>query len=259
MSFKIISHIKELRFLQLTIFTVLYLLLSPLLGNSVIFKILTQLFFINSLLVSLSASGKQVRLRGLLWSLWVAAVLFYLLAQSGNASELRLWWLGLEIGSVALLLLCCVVATFSFIFQSQRIHLDTIFAAVIAYLLIAIIFAQIYALLMLGEPASFKFPSGPVMDSDSIFRSDLVYFSLVTIATLGYGDIVPQLGLAKMLAVVEAVLGQFYVAVLVAWLVGTFISQSLREGRQDRERKPISDGGQRENDESIISKKIPTG
>jgi voltage-gated potassium channel len=140
-----------------------------------------------------------------------------------------------------------------------RIHLDTIFAAVMAYLLIAIIFAQIYALLMLGEPASFKFPSAPVMDSDSIFRSDLVYFSLVTIATLGYGDIVPQMGLTKMLAVVEAVMGQFYVAVLVAWLVCTFISPSLREGRQDREPKPISDSGQRENGESIIPEKIPAG
>jgi hypothetical protein len=160
----------------------------------------------------------------------VAAVLFFLLAASGYAPELRPCWYALEIGSITLLLLCCVAATLSFIFQSQRIHLDTIFAAVMAYLLIALIFAQIYALLMIGEPASFKFPSSAVMDSDNVFRSDLVYFSLVTIATLGYGDIVPQMGLAKMLVVVEAVLGQFYVAVLVAWLVGMLISQSLRPG-----------------------------
>jgi len=102
-----------------------------------------------------------------------------------------------------------------------------------AYLLIALIFAQIYALLMIWEPASFKFPSSVVMDSDNIIRSDLVYFSLVTIATLGYGDIVPQMGLAKMLVVVEAVVGQFYVAVLVAWLVGMLISQSLRPGHPE--------------------------
>jgi len=59
--------------------------------------------------------------------------------------------------------------------------------------------------------------------------------------------------------VVEAVMGQFYLALLVAWLVGTFISQSLREGWQDREPKPISDGGQRENVATIIPEKIPTG
>ena len=230
MFFKMPAHLQELRFLQLTIFTVLLLIVSSLLGNTIIFKIFAQLFFLNSLLVSLSASGKKIRLRGLLWGLWAAAVLFFLLEGSGYAPELRSWWYALEIGSITLLLLCCVATTLSFIFQSQRIHLDTIFAAVMAYLLIALIFAQIYALLMIWEPASFKFPSSVVMDSDNIIRSDLVYFSLVTIATLGYGDIVPQMGLAKMLVVVEAVVGQFYVAVLVAWLVGMLISQSLRPG-----------------------------
>ena len=233
MFFKMPAHLQELRFLQLTIFTVLLLIVSSLLGNTIIFKIFAQLFFLNSLLVSLSASGKKIRLRGLLWGLWAAAVLFFLLAGSGYAPELRSWWYALEIGSITLLLLCCVATTLSFIFQSQRIHLDTIFAAVMAYLLIAMIFAQIYALLMIWEPASFKFPSSVVMDSDNIIRSDLVYFSLVTIATLGYGDIVPQMGLAKMLVVVEAVVGQFYVAVLVAWLVGMLISQSLRPGHPE--------------------------
>lgn len=233
MFLKIPSHLQELRFLQLTIFAVIFLIVSPFLGNTIIFKIFAQLFFLNSMLVSLSASGKKIHLRGLLWGLWAAAVLFFILATSGYGPELRLWWYGLEIASIALLLLCCAAATFYYIFRSHRIHLDTIFAALMAYLLIALIFAQIYALLMIFEPASFKFPSPAVGDFDHIVRSDLAYFSLVTIATLGYGDIVPQVGLAKMLAVVEAVVGQFYVAVLVAWLVGMFISQSLRPGHPE--------------------------
>jgi voltage-gated potassium channel len=240
MFLKISSHLKALLFLQLTLFTILFLVVSPILGNRVIFKILTQLFFLNALLVSLSASGKQVRLRGLLWVLWAAAVLFYRLAASGYAAELRLWWFGLEIAFTVLLLLCYVIATLSFIFQSSRIHLDIIFAAIMAYLLIAMIFAQIYALLMIGEPASFKFPASAVMDADNIFRGDLVYFSLVTIATLGYGDIVPQVGLARMLAAIEAVMGQFYVAVLVAWLVGMLISQSLRPSHPEGKETPLN-------------------
>jgi hypothetical protein len=83
MFFKMPAHLQELRFLQLTIFTVLLLIVSSLLGNTIIFKIFAQLFFLNSLLVSLSASGKKIRLRGLLWGLWAAAVLFFLLAGSG--------------------------------------------------------------------------------------------------------------------------------------------------------------------------------
>src|SRR5262249_17894003 len=50
----------------------------------------------------------------------------------------------------------------------------------------------------------------------------LIYFSFVTIATLGFGDISPRLPLAQMLVVLEAVLGQFYVAVVIAWLVSVY-------------------------------------
>ena len=55
----------------------------------------------------------------------------------------------------------------------------------------------------------------------------MLYFSLVTLATLGYGDILPSSPLTQMLAVVEAVIGQFFMAVLVAWLVGMFIADNF--------------------------------
>ena len=51
--------------------------------------------------------------------------------------------------------------------------------------------------------------------------SDMVYFSFVTMSTLGYGDIRPQTPAAKTLAWMQAVLGQFYLAVLVAWIVNS--------------------------------------
>jgi voltage-gated potassium channel Kch len=55
-----------------------------------------------------------------------------------------------------------------------------------------------------------------------------IYFSLVTLTTLGYGDIVPTAAAARMLAAVEAVVGQLYLAVLVARLVGLHIAQARR-------------------------------
>jgi hypothetical protein len=51
------------------------------------------------------------------------------------------------------------------------------------------------------------------------------YFSFVTIATLGYGDITPHLPFSQMLVVCEAMFGQFYVAVVLAWLVSMYASQ----------------------------------
>jgi len=69
MSLKIPAHLKELRFLQLTLYTLIFLIISPLLSGSFIFSILTQIFILNSLLVSLSAGGFENRYKLVLWSL----------------------------------------------------------------------------------------------------------------------------------------------------------------------------------------------
>jgi voltage-gated potassium channel len=226
-SLRLPSHLKELRFLQLTLYTLIFLIISPLLSGSLIINILAQVFILNSLLVSLSAGGPKRRHKEVLWSLWGLSLVGYLLAASGVAPTLTPLWRLLDIIFSALLLLGCVVVTFSFIFRSHRVSLDTIFAAVVAYLFIAFTYAQLYQLISLFQPGSFLFPSRNTA-SFQVFQSDMVYFSLVTIATLGYGDIVPKMPLARMVAAVEAVVGQFYVAILVAWLVGMFISHSLR-------------------------------
>ena len=65
----------------------------------------------------------------------------------------------------------------------------------------------------------------------------MIYFSLITIVGVGYGDILPLLPFPRMLAAVEAVVGHFYMAVLIGWLVGMFISQALRPVRSRRRRK----------------------
>ena len=65
-------------------------------------------------------------------------------------------------------------------------------------------------------------------DSYTIFHGVMLYFSLVIITTVGVGDIVPLTPVARTLTVIEAMTGQFFVAILVAWLVGRFISQSPR-------------------------------
>jgi voltage-gated potassium channel len=94
---------------------------------------------------------------------------------------------------------------------------ERIFAALDAYLMIGLMFAICYAVLDKVDPASFGSPSEIDLTMDRA-----IYFSFVTIATLGYGDIVPLGGLARGLAILEAVTGQMYLAVLVAWLVSLF-------------------------------------
>ncbi len=56
----------------------------------------------------------------------------------------------------------------------------------------------------------------------------MIYFSFVTLATLGYGDILPDSNLTRSVAILEAIIGQFYVAVIVAVLVSAFVSQRMQ-------------------------------
>jgi hypothetical protein len=101
---------------------------------------------------------------------------------------------------------------------SLPVDTDHLMAALSAYLLVGVFWGAIYVAVEEGIPGSLlaagsRFPHG--MD-----LSDGIYFSFVTLATLGYGDITPVTPIARGLAVFEAVVGQFYLAVLVARLVG---------------------------------------
>jgi Ion channel len=91
---------------------------------------------------------------------------------------------------------------------------ERILAALDVYLLAGLAFAVGYWVLDQTWPASFGLASGRHLDLPGA-----IYFSFVTIATLGYGDIVPVSEAARGLAILEAVGGQMYLAVLVARLV----------------------------------------
>lgn len=103
-----------------------------------------------------------------------------------------------------------------------KIDGNKILGAICLYLLLGLIWAVMYTLLQLSFSNSFQ-----VMQQDTqwfMLFPDFVYFSFVTITTLGFGDISPSLPTAKFLVYLEAVVGQFYIAILVASLVGSRMS-----------------------------------
>jgi ion channel len=101
-----------------------------------------------------------------------------------------------------------------------RVDTERLLAALDAYLLAGLLFAVAYWMLDRGWPASF---GGATVGKLEL--PDAIYFSFITIATLGYGDVVPVSPPARGLAMVEAVSGQMYMAVLVARLVSLYSRQ----------------------------------
>ena len=117
-----------------------------------------------------------------------------------------------------------VVIILQIIARSNEITKETLYAAIVAYLLIALMWAFLYMVLELAIPGSFSFPDR----SQRLETMGFEYFSFVTITTLGYGDIVPLTNKASALALLEALIGQIYLVVLVAWLVGMHVSSKTR-------------------------------
>ena len=114
------------------------------------------------------------------------------------------------------------------IFARERITVDGVLGAVCGYLLAAGAWANVYAVVEFTLPGSFSVGAAFKEFSDWEGQKALLnYFSVVTLTTMGYGDITPVRSPATALAMLEAVFGQFYIAVVVAQLVGLRLAQAF--------------------------------
>ncbi len=119
------------------------------------------------------------------------------------------------------------------IVRGREVSGDTINGAFCVYLLIALFFANLYGLLEHLEPNSFQLQDhlGPMPAAGARRHSLLTYYSLVTLTTVGYGDVLPRTAPSRTLAAVEAVIGQFYVAVIVAQLIALKVTAATQPAR----------------------------
>ncbi|WP_239488887.1 potassium channel family protein [Luteitalea sp. TBR-22] len=105
------------------------------------------------------------------------------------------------------------------VFSDGPITLGRIEGAVAVYLLVGVLWALLYEGILLRDPGALAVATGrPVTESD------LSYYSFVTLTTVGYGDVTPVAPVARSLAVMEALIGQLYPAVLIARLVSLEIA-----------------------------------
>ena len=217
---------QEWRFLQLTLFIAAWMLLSPLIPDRWLVQVFLQAFLLNSVLVTLWANPQWSGARRVAAALWCVSLAGSLLAVL-PLPDRWLRWARLA-GDVSLLPLLAMLAVgiLGFIFRGKRLSIDGILATVAVYLIVALMFAQFYVLVLAADPTSFSLPIPAAERSPQLLQSDMLYFSLVTLATVGYGDILPHTEFARMLAMLEAVVGQFYVAVVVAVFVGMYTAQS---------------------------------
>ena len=112
-----------------------------------------------------------------------------------------------------------VVLILRFVMQAETVNNDVVFAALSVYLLFGLIFGFIYFMVERVWPGSLVHTGAGNFLEGGIQLGQAIYFSFVTLATLGYGDIIPASDVIRSLAIVETMCGQVYLVVLVARLV----------------------------------------
>jgi hypothetical protein len=145
----------------------------------------------------------------------IAAILLLILVRFASERGYLPIAPGLVLGLYGLIGLLAAAGTLRFAVSADRVDSEAVYAALSTYLLAGLFFGQIYWSVEQAWPGSLTGPD-PVSDSTA------VYYSFVTLATLGYGDYLPRSDLARGIATFEVIGGQLFLAVMVARLIGAF-------------------------------------
>lgn len=220
------DHMSGARFGRLLLFLLVYLFVSPFIPSGAAAAVVVHLLLSVMLFFAAYAVQRQQGQRSVALGIVALALLLY--------------WLGAfkivpfsSEGALLLFLVFYGLLIYAFVrqlLQSVEVTSSVIFATLCLYLIIGLFWGTGYALLAELQDGAF---SGNLLENAGTSQLHLFhYFSMVTLTTLGYGDITPQTPGAASLCQMEAIVGQFYTAVLVAWLVGTYKRPS-KEPAQD--------------------------
>jgi hypothetical protein len=198
----------------------LMLLASPFISVNTTFTWLLDMFLVLVLL----AAAKTVAGPGLRFKIVLVLGLIALLSQLALLGP-QWGWLATSryVATPLFLFWVCGMLLRDIVLRSHAVTADLILGAVNVYLMIGVGFAFIYGLIELLQPGSFTGLEELASTPDRVLY--FLYFSFITMSTLGYGDISPLTPHGMTATYMEAIFGQMYLAILVARLVAMYIDK----------------------------------
>ena len=210
-------------------------------------------------IILIDALAPNAFARGRFADLMVAALLLAALVETVRSRHNAIWALVLGLPAIVVRVIAAfrpdttaqntTVLGFSILFfafliwnllhdlnTGNRSTSERIFGALCAYVFIGLLFALVFSHLEYRDPGSFYISNDLLAENAAKESSQLnvfTYFSFVTMTTLGYGDVTPISEHARTLAWLEALIGQLYLAVMVAGLVAVHISERMGKNRGD--------------------------
>ena len=223
----IVEETSKGRFLSLLVTLLILLGVGPFISERAGLLILTDVFMsfiLMAAIYAVSESNRQTVIALILGVPMLATIWLKIL--------IRAEWLMVAGGVITILFFGYIIVNLlKFIFKAPRVSRNVIYASIIVYLLLGVTWGSVFLLVYQLDPTSFDLSVVQITKIEHIF----MYFSFVTLTTLGYGDISPITSHVYSLAVLEAIIGQLYLTVLVARLVGLHISHSTDTGTGKKE------------------------
>jgi hypothetical protein len=192
----------------------LLIVMHPILDHGTIRRLLMEtLAFVPVVLATLRLSQIKARL----WPSVLLMVTAMCLAVAAEVWPIPLF-IAAKWGVLALFFAITITGLFFFVRTAPQIAASHLYTAISIYLLLGMFWFCVYCAIDTYLP-------GSIMQGGSLLQhreSELLYFSLITLSTIGYGDIVPVNPEVRMLAALEGLVGVLYVAITVAILVSAF-------------------------------------
>jgi hypothetical protein len=185
------------------------------------------LFLVNLLAGVLLVSKKPLLMKFCLVLLATCALVFALsIAIDGYTKELGF------IRMVGYFLFYVVIAleTIRQVWLSVEVNKNVIFGLITGYISLGLIGFFMFFTIEWIYPSSFRSVLVEIAVQSHLTADELLYFSFITLMTIGYGDILPMTSLAQKAAVLVGLLGQFYLVIITAVVVGKFINQKTKLG-----------------------------
>ncbi|GAB4231076.1 MAG: hypothetical protein Tsb0021_09350 [Chlamydiales bacterium] len=174
---------------------------------------------LSAIIYTISYSLKQFLIA---FTFLIAIVLLYFYP-SQNAQEIAL--------SLHILFYVYLISiVLPYVLKHKRADIEDLYASVSLYILLGLAWSSIYQAIEFYSPNAFQIHRNEIPDALRV--SDLIYFSFTTLTTLGYGDVTPVLSQAKMVSIIEAIMGVLFLSTIISRTIGLYIYELKEKEEQ---------------------------
>jgi len=228
---KTVAWIERNRFLLLILATVLTLVLPAFFGggmlSEVIFVITLSFLFIQSTIVADVRKSKKIMLRVIVISM---IAMIWLKPAGYDSVYIDL----VKLGFIVAFFIFVMTFLARFIYKSTSVDVNVLIVSINIYLLAGIIGASLSLSFYYLYPDAYNFPA--YIEHPAFVH--FLYYSFITMSTVGYGDITPRIPETQTLAYLLSIAGQLYVAIIIAFLIGKFLMEDdQKKGDQSNKTK----------------------